>query len=313
MPQHRPADRAIRAFLAERFPQPLPHIETVTDGVSTHVYRLRSGDDVSYLRLLPEIGARISPEAEAHRLMRARGARVPDIRFAEDFNPLLGRSVMITDAIPGVPLTAQTLPPDTLRALFFAAGQDLARINSIDVAGFGWIQRYGSGQAGLHGEHPTERAFVADIQHEVLPLLDRLGLAADEMQLVRDLLQRPLGESSANGWLAHGDFDGTHIYQHEGKYSGIIDFGEIRGANPWYDLAHFRLHDGEQMAPVFPWLLEGYASVTSLPDDLGERLRTWSLLIGLRALARSMATGDTAAEHTRRHLRTAIQRDLATL
>ncbi len=99
----------------------------------------------------------------------------------------------------------------------------------------------------------------------------------------------------------------------DGRYSGIIDFGEIRGANPWYDLAQFHLHDGEQMPPVFPWLRRGYASVTPLSDDLDERLRTWSVLIGLRSIARSIAKGASAGEDARRHLRAAIRRDLATM
>lgn len=43
--------------------------------------------------------------------------------------------------------------------------------------------------------------------------------------------------------LAHGDLDLIHIYQDKGEYTGIIDFGEIRGADRLYDLGHFNLHD----------------------------------------------------------------------
>ena len=308
----RPADDAIRAFVADLFPTTPPFVEPVAGGVSTHVYRLRSRDDVFYLRVLPEIGARFSPEADAHRLMHERGARVPEILFIEDHNPLLQRSVMITSAIKGAPVTESSLGPNALRAVMLEAGRDLARINSVRVAGFGWIQRYGMTQAGLRGEHPTERTFVHAIQQEILPLLDRLELCSDEIRAAHGLLRQPLGDLNVTACLAHGDFDCSHIYQHDGRYSGIIDFGEIRGANAWYDLAHFRLHDGEQMPPVFPWLLDGYASVNPLPQEIDEQLRTWSLLIGLRALARSVAKG----AHRRgraRHLRAAIQRDLHAL
>ncbi len=311
MPDSRPTEHAICAFVADLFPTDPPSVESVSDGVSTYVYRLQQGNDVSYLRVLPEIGARVSPEAHSHRLMRARGARVPDIRFIADHNPLLQRSVMITDAIAGRPVAESSLEPGVLHAVLFEAGRDLARLNSIDVHGFGWIQRHGAARMSLSGEHPTERAFAHAIQQEVQPLLDHLGLAADATRAAHELLRQPIGEFDASARLAHGDFDCSHIYQYQGRYSGVIDFGEIRGANAWYDLAHFRLHDGEQMPSVFPWLLEGYASVKPLPEDLDERLRTWSLLIGLRALARSVAKGAPAGEDARRHLRTAIQRDLA--
>ncbi len=197
MPHSRLPDHAIRRFIADLFPGAPPSVEPIADGVSTDVYRLRRGDDVSYLRLLPEIGARISPEAEAHRLMRERGARVPEIHYVEDHNALLGRSVMITSAIAGRPVTESTLELDTLRAVMFEAGRDLARINRVPVDGFGWIQRYGAARVGLRGEHPNERAFVAEIQEEILPWLDRLGLSLDESRAAQDLLHQSLGDPDA--------------------------------------------------------------------------------------------------------------------
>lgn len=50
-----------------------------------------------------------------------------------------------------------------------------------------------------------------------------------------------LPEEGEQGYLAHGDFDTTHIYQDNGRYTGIIDFGEIRGADRWYDLGYFHM------------------------------------------------------------------------
>src|SRR5207248_10181336 len=68
--------------------------------------------------------------------------------------------------------------------------------------------------------------------------------------------------------LAHGDFDVTHIYQKGGHYTGIIDFGEIRGTDALYDLGHFNLHDGETLPQlVLPYLLAGYSEVMPLPPD----------------------------------------------
>ena len=82
-------------------------------------------------------------------------------------------------------------------------------------------------------------------------------------------------------WLAHGDFDVTHIYQHDGRYTGIIDFGEIRGAHQLYDLGHFNLHDGEVVPQMLlPTLLEGYREVLTLPPDRERRISLVSVLIG---------------------------------
>jgi Ser/Thr protein kinase RdoA (MazF antagonist) len=123
-----------------------------------------------------------------------------------------------------------------------------------------------------------------------------------------------LGQASERAWLAHGDFDPSHIYQHQGSYSGIIDFGEIRGAGCWYDLAHVRLHDGELVpTPLLPWLLDGYAEVTPLAADLEQRLQLSGLLIALHALARSHARQRPGESDYGTRLRAAIARDILVL
>jgi Ser/Thr protein kinase RdoA (MazF antagonist) len=113
-------------------------------------------------------------------------------------------------------------------------------------------------------------------------------------------------------WLAHGDFDVSHIYQHEGRYSGIIDFGEIRGAHRLYDLGHFYLHDGETLPYLLlPALLEGYRDVLPLPPNHERRIALVGLLIGVRALARNVRRRPPNAYQ--RHLSAAIQRAVALL
>lgn len=85
--------------------------------------------------------------------------------------------------------------------------------------------------------------------------------------------------------MAHGDFDDTHIFRVGGTYSGVIDFGEMRGAPPLYDAAHYPLHDRPFARPTSPSLLEGYADVLPLPDDLETQIAILALLIGVRVLA----------------------------
>jgi aminoglycoside phosphotransferase (APT) family kinase protein len=85
--------------------------------------------------------------------------------------------------------------------------------------------------------------------------------------------------------LAHGDFDPTHIYHHEGRYTGIIDFGEIRGAQQWYDAGHFWIENSDLLSP----LLEGYAEVMPLPSDHQRHIYLTGLLIAARRLGRSLS------------------------
>jgi Ser/Thr protein kinase RdoA (MazF antagonist) len=87
--------------------------------------------------------------------------------------------------------------------------------------------------------------------------------------------------------LAHGDFDTTAIFQGGGRYSGLIDFGEIRGTEPLFDLGHFLLQDQESMPiPLLGGVLAGYSDVAALPDGHEELVRRSAVLLGLRQLAR---------------------------
>ncbi len=99
----------------------------------------------------------------------------------------------------------------------------------------------------------------------------------------------------------------THIFQSRGRYTGIIDFGEIRGGDCFYDLGHFRLHDGETIPQLLlPYLLEGYRDVAELPSDYEQRIALTSLLIGIAALARRLGR---LPGYCRGHLVRAIRGD----
>ncbi len=109
------------------------------------------------------------------------------------------------------------------------------------------------------------------------------------------------------GRLAHGDFDLTHIFQSGGRYTGIIDFGEMRGENRYYDLGHFRLHDGETIPQMLlPYLLEGYREVAELPAEHEQRIALASLLIGVATLALRLGR---LPDYYRDHLVRAIRGD----
>jgi len=291
-------------------------IERAGDGISTLVYRLRRGEETFYLRVLPEAGDSFAPEAYVHMLLRRRGVRVPEVLYLEHRNAVLQRSVMVTTEIRGRPVAHR--PKDQAMAhILMEAGRELAIINSIPVEGFGWIKRDRASVTRLEAEQSSNRAFLLEGLDQHLSVLGGTVLTPQKVRRIRDLLSEhsawvDVGQAS----LAHGDFDPTHIYQEDGRYSGIIDFGEIRGADPLYDLGHFRLHDGETVPyQALPPLLAGYRQVVPLPPDHERRIALLSLLIGIRFLARSVQklSAHELSEHTRLHARASIERDLELL
>ena len=288
-----PSVQAVTALARAIFPRTQSlSVERAAEGVSTYIYRITRGDERFYLRVLPEIGSGFAPELRIHALLRERGVRVPEVLYFEHRNEVLGMSVLLTTELPGRSIAREGLGARTPDVVV-AAGRDLAIINDIPVDGFGWVRRDAPLVTKLAAELPTNRAFLTEHLESDLAFLGTALLAAPEVAAIRATIARHEAWLDAgHGHLAHGDLDATHIFQHDGRYAGIIDFGEIRGTDPWYDLGHFAMRDGEILpARLFPWLLEGYRSVAPLPDDHSQRIAFASLLIRIRTASRVAQKG----------------------
>jgi len=289
------------------------HCDRTPEGVSTQVYRLVRGPETFYLRVAEAAGENLETDAELHRRLLAEGVRVPRVVFVEPFDAAIGRSVMITTEVPGASLSAAAGLPAMASAVAEAAGEDLAVINRVTVDGFGWVRRHGPGWP-LRAEHASYLAFLTSYLPASWPgplgsLLSDGVLAAVEAMLDAERAQSP-----AAGRLAHGDFDTTAIFCAGGRYTGLIDFGEIRGAEPAFDLGHFYLHDRERVpVPLLPALLDGHRHVTPPPDE--PSICRSAVLLGLRQLCRWLTRGygldHLAVVRRAARLRELVERDQA--
>lgn len=287
-------EQALRALVARVFGRSIERVERVRSGGSTPVYRVRSATGVFYIRLAETPEASLAPEARVHALLRRRGVRVPDVVFFEPFDEALCRSVLVTTEIAGEPVAVRPLDAIT-RRIVREAGRDLALINQLPVQGYGWIVRR-HGREALQADYAERRMWVAEHAAAVELLVRTQRLVGRAARTAQTAVERWAALSSGErSWLAHGDFDVSHIFQHAGRYSGVIDFGEIRGADRWYDLGHFHFHDGETLAGlVFPDLLAGYHEVQPVPDDLIARVELEALAVGLMAFARTIERAESA-------------------
>lgn len=291
MPPVEVSEASVRDLIRRWFPDEpsAPRIERVGTGVSTPVYRVMLGTWDAFLRLGEEPGERRDAEVRVHELLRAAGVPVPRILRWEREPPELDRSAVLTSPLPGRPIEELDLPAGELAAVVRAAGRDLARINAIPVRGYGWVDFVRGTDRHLVAEHPTRAAWVA----EYLAATDTViasGLLDRALTTVLRATMRAWAELSDPEWscLAHGDADASHVYADSKThtYAGIIDFGEIRGADPLYDLGHAWLHAGNAFgAEGFDALLAGYRERASLPDDWQGQLRLQASAIATRALA----------------------------
>jgi Ser/Thr protein kinase RdoA (MazF antagonist) len=218
----------------------------------------------------------------------------------EALAPELGRSVLLMREIPGIALSG-IADEGAARAAARGAGRDAAVMNATPVDGFGWIVRDGR-RWPPKGETATYGAFAREGIPPEREHRERLlsGLfSAGELdaldEVVADAVPRPLERGS----LSHGDLDVTAIHVHDGSYAGLIDFSELRGGEPEFDLGHFLLHDQEtNPISLFADFLAGYREVAAADPDV-DRVRRVAILVGLRQLCGSLGRGVPRSWFTR--------------
>ena len=285
MPELPPADPRVLADLAR---PALPGARSVSvtpasPGRLVVVYRALVDGVPYYLRLAEEVGQDLTTDALVLERLRARGVRVPEVVAASPPTAAFARSWMIMTEIPGHSIARDGTDEEASQAAA-AAGRDAAVINSVPVAGFGWVRRDGSGQ--LAAELPSYRQFAVSDLPAPWPGALRDAFGPRQLDALQELAVAEQDRPLRFGHLAHGDLDVTHVYAHAGRYSGLIDFGEMRGADPYFDLGHFLLHDGEtRPARLFSSFLDGYRQVSPLPDGHLAAIRTSAILLGLRQLS----------------------------
>lgn len=253
---------------------------------------MERGADVWFLRLSDVVEESLAPDAAAHDGLRALGVRVPEVVHLEHFAAELQRSVMIMRDIGGTSLATtislQTLAAREIASVARAAGSDLARINQVPVRGFGWIERRGIEPGAIPwpptAELPDYRAFVVDDLPSPWPGAFAEWFSPSEVARLEAIVRSELDRTVDQALLAHGDFALDHIFQRDGQYTGIIDFGELRGTEPLFDLGVFGADYGGGYHDVCKAVFAGYDQVAPLPPDADALIRTASLMKSLRHL-----------------------------
>lgn len=254
-------------------------------GVAAQVYRVEAAECVLYVRIAEEDHEDLSVDAALLEHLRAEGLQVPPVVHVEPFDQALGRSVLIMGEIPGAPL-AYCRDEGAARRVARAAGAELAVLNGVGVQGFGWVERRAPVWP-LRGNFQDYGEFVTSYLPDPWPGPLAALFSSWELDRLWSLVATERRRDLDGARLAHGDFDTTAIFQVDGRYSGLIDFGEIRGTEPLFDVGHFLLHNQEHTPiSLLDDLLAGYGEVVALPAGHEELVRRSAVLLGLRQLAR---------------------------
>ncbi|RXZ79545.1 aminoglycoside phosphotransferase family protein [Paenibacillaceae bacterium] len=267
--------------LADEFFGKSVEVERVTKGGSTYVFRIIEGNQTYYLRVLPEPNASFAVEVHVHELLIKKGVNVPTILCFEHKNNLMELSIMIAKEIVGNDLEAGSMMLNgTIEQVLFEAGKQIALVNQVAVEGFGELNR--AIHDTLVGEFKTFHHYYNENLENDLFLLSKYNLDEQEKKAAQHFLEIGFDwMDNKTSHLVHGDFDLSHIFHNHGTYTGIIDFGDIKGSSPFYDLGHYKTHDSIK---GFESLVRGYKDIRDLSpkDDL--EISLWALFIAVRRL-----------------------------
>jgi len=257
-------------------------LERITKGSSTYVFRMFVEHQTYYVRILPEQGVSFEAEVNVLRLLKNNGVNVPNVIHYEQRNNSIGLSLMITEELLGYDLDQPgiALERDSIHSILFHAGEQIALVNQVEIAGFGEIDR--AVLEKLTGEHATMRDYYCEFFEHDLSALHQYSLSDRTISATRRALEQGLKLiNEQKSYLVHGDFDTSHIFHHNEAYSGIIDFGDIKAGSALYDLGHFKTHD---FISGFEPLLAGYSNVKALSEQDKVEVTIWALFVAVRRL-----------------------------
>ncbi|MBI3397076.1 aminoglycoside phosphotransferase family protein [Candidatus Woesebacteria bacterium] len=195
--------------------------------------------------------------------------------FFEDEDVNLKRSVLILSEIEGKPISEYPNSAARDNALL-EAGRDLAKINEVKIDSYGYVN-FTKGIYTMGGDFKSLEEFAMAGTIEGLEELYNLGLISKETrEKCRRILERSKQYLVADfPHLLHGDFGGRHIFFDGNSYTGILDFGDIRGGSQYHDLAHLRAFYPD----IFETVLKGYQGYTKLPKNVKQIIAFESMLI----------------------------------
>lgn len=247
---------------------------------------MSTDSEVYYLRIKQQPDQYIAPQILAHRLLLEKGVKVPEVVAFEEKNPQLNRSFMLVREISGISLQKlksrdkegfKRIVADVL----FEAGENLSRVSSIPVKGSGYIRTDLAGLRILEANFPTTASFLLHEFEQRVNGLESAGYksyTSAEVDKFKELVNFFLNSSETH--LANGDLMLDHIYVDKGRYTGIIDWGDVLADGRYYDLALFSAYYPQ----LLPYILDGYASRAGLEKDYMLKLTLTRIAVTVKRL-----------------------------
>ena len=252
----------------------------VYESWTNEVYEVKTDDGRRFaVRFARRSVRRFEGEAWALARCAAAGVPVPEVVAVIALASAEPMEACVQTWVEGERLVwaADRIGPVETCRLVEHAGELLARIHDIPVAGFGPVD--GSGR-GLDAAESVPAYDRATIDETAL----RLGL---DRQLVLAAMEATCAAAPTRGApvLAHGDLATKHIVVRRGRVEAVLDFETARGSDASYDIAVWDLINGP--VPPRACLVRGYRRAGGQLRE--QSVAWWRCALRLRSLESNAA------------------------
>jgi len=250
-------------------------------GENNEVYDIATPDGNYVLRISRSSRTRFLTEKWALDEIQKKNIPAPRMLFIgeiEDKEEAL--KFCIESKVPGIAMSelleAGQLTNKQIASINFEVGSTLAQIHSVIPRGFGKFAEPGIGK--YTGWRDLVLKYSEHEREETIVLANKAGISREQIDLAIDILgNHEAVYSDVTPHLLHFDFAPKNILINvDGSVSSVIDFENCMSGDPMYDLAWSAYFDQDSQS-----LRDGYASVSSLPDDYVLRQKLYGLRIGL--------------------------------
>jgi Ser/Thr protein kinase RdoA (MazF antagonist) len=265
---------------------PILATERIVHGEANEVYGLtfESGLEV-ILRIARRAEGIFEKEAWAIGRCRALGMAAPEVlslqRLQADAEPL---EFCFLERLPGQRLSdSPSLPRERLRSVLRELGEQLSRMHSIGPDDLGDAVRF--------FENDTDDFLATEA--EFVQLGGDAGVDRRALERGFRFFEAAMARHGPPPRrLTHNDLRACHVLVHQGRLSGVIDFGQVSMDSPVNEFAKWAYWE-EPALPV-AWLQEGYGDKSLFDADYGELFQAFRIANALWVLRWYALTGYAA-------------------
>lgn len=268
-------DETIQGIVREATGKEIKEKQRIVAGEANEVYRITTtGGLVVFLRIARKNKPEFLQEVWAINQAKMIGLPVPEVLLVKHLT-VDGQliSFCVQRELPGQVMERGSfdfhkLDKITFRKLMNQAGLLLSKIHSIKTNGFGDINEFGDGKYSSF----TKLWYIdSNLEEKYYELADKLEIPRYRMKQISEVINSRANRQPCNvpSILNHGDYGLKHLMYDGKNICGILDWGEVNGNSPIYDLVRWDYWFGDEIPTE--WLIEGYGNmqiISTYKDDL---------------------------------------------